>query len=416
MTLSTYTRRFLVAVTTIMLLTALFNFVINPFDLFPVPVIRGINRIKIETEHRQRLTKPYTVARLKPDAVIIGTSRALQIDEQHPGFRPLRAYNLALASATAYENFRYIEHAEAEHHLQLIVYGLDAFAGGDGTYTGFNEDRLAVSADGHPNRNLALTHLEDYVPALLSLDAFRSSINTIAYQPPFRINNPRRYMRSIDRKELLEEGGHHRKFVDIEASYLRDAVQMNDYTGNSSTDTAARVSNLKSLRRIIRFSYRHKIRLMIFISPSHARMMEVWRVSGMWTALEDWKRAITEISDEEAKRAQAEPCAIWDFSGYNSITTEAVPAPGDQKTAMKWYTESSHYTMETGDLILDRMLGYHQDDRSVPADFGVRINLTNIEAELKRIRHEQSGYINSHPADIAEIMKLALEVRRHQQH
>ena len=183
MTFFTYTRSFLLAVSAILLVMALINFVINPFDLFPVPAVAGVNRIKTEIEHRQRLTKPYIVAKRKPDAVIIGTSRALQLDDRHPGFKPLRAYNLALASATAYENFRYVQHAEAEHHLRLVVYGLDAFAGGDGIYTGFSEDRLAVSSDGKVNRTLAFAHFEDYVPALLSFDALRSSINTITYAP-----------------------------------------------------------------------------------------------------------------------------------------------------------------------------------------------------------------------------------------
>lgn len=413
MTGKAYTYRLLIALAIILSITGLFNFIINPFDLFPVPVIGGLNRIKIETEHRQRLAKPYIVAKQKPEAVIIGTSRALQIDAHHPAFKPLHAYNLALASATAYENYRYLQHAEAEHPLKLVIYGLDAFAGGGGTYTGFSEDRLAVSANDKPNHAMIFAHFKDYVPALLSFDALRSSINTIAYQPPFKVKNPRRYMRAIDRKDILDEGGHHRKFVNIEASYLREAIQKNKNSGNKNKSVSQQIANLTSLQHIIRFSYQHNIKLIIFISPSHARMMEVWRVSGEWSDLENWKRAVIAIDDEEAKRAGKEPFAIWDFTGYNSITTEPVPAAGDKHTEMKWYTESSHYTMDTGDLILDRILGYHQAHHAVPADFGVKVDRSNIEADLTRIRHEQSRYINTHPADVAEVTALAKDIARH---
>lgn len=411
---SAYLRRFLLALASILLLTALFNFIINPFDLFPIPAINSLNRIKIETEHRQRLTKPYVVAKRKPDAVIIGTSRALQIDAHHPALKPFRAYNLALASATAYENYRYLQHAEAEHHLKLVVYGLDAFAGDGGTYTGFSEDRLAISASGKPNKALFVARFKDYVPALLSFDALRSSINTIAYQPPYQVKNPRRYMRSIDRQDILAEGGHYRKFVDIEAVYLRGAIHTGTHPASDDINVSSWISRLSSLRHIIHFSYQHDIRLIIFISPSHAHMMEVWEVSGKWLDLENWKRAVIAIDDEEAKRANKEPFAVWDFTGYNSITTESVPPAGDKHTSMRWYTEASHYTMDTGDLILDRILGYHQTHHTLPVDFGVKINRSTIEAELARIRHEQARYTQTHPADVAEIKKLASDIARHQ--
>ena len=414
MTDSAFTYRFLIALACVLILTALFNFIINPFGLFPIPAINKLNRIKIETEHRQRLTKPYIVAERKPDAVIIGTSRALQIDDHHPAFNALHAYNLALASASAYENYRYLQHAEAENPLRLVIYGLDEFAGGGGSYTGFSENRLAVTAGGMPNNYLFFSQLKDYVPALLSFDALRSSINTIAYQPPYKVKNPRRYLRSIDRKEMVETYGHNWKFADIEAAYLRKAIHTGTHPESDDITVNTWVSRLTSLRQIIRFSYQHNIKLIIFISPSHAHMMEVWKLSGKWSDLENWKRAIVSIDDEEARKAGGQPFAVWDFSGYNSITTETVPPPDDKHTMMKWYTEASHYTMDTGDLILDRILGYHQPQRILPADFGVTLDRSNIEKNLARIRQEQARYTQTHPADVAAIKALATDIARHQ--
>ena len=44
---------------------------------------------------------------------------------------------------------------------------------------------------------------------------------------------------------------------------------------------------------------------------------------------------------------------------------------------MKNYTENSHYTPQVGNLILNRILSYKEEE--VPEDFGILINQENIE-------------------------------------
>jgi hypothetical protein len=69
--------------------------------------------------------------------------------------------------------------------------------------------------------------------------------------------------------------------------------------------------------------------------------LELFRATGLWNAFEDWKRKVTQIANEEAAASgAAQPFPLWDFSGYNPATIEDVPAPGDLKSEMWWYSLS----------------------------------------------------------------------------
>lgn len=159
-------------------------------------------------------------------------------------------------------------------------------------------------------------------------------------------------------------------------------------------------------------AYREDIDLRLFISPAHARQWETLAVSGLWSKWEEWKRRLTVMNEVEAARAGKSPFPIWDFSGYNSISTEAVPALNDVNIIMRYYIDSSHYTAAAGNLVLDRLFDYHSPERTLPADFGVRITPANIEAHLARIRDERERYRRTHAADVAEIAGIAQEVAK----
>jgi len=46
--------------------------------------------------------------------------------------------------------------------------------------------------------------------------------------------------------------------------------------------------------------------------PIHAAQLEVIRVTGLWQEFEQWERELTEMAP------------VWDFSGYNSITSKSI--------------------------------------------------------------------------------------------
>ncbi len=118
------------------------------------------------------------------------------------------------------------------------------------------------------------------------------------------------------------------------------------------------------------------------------------------------------MNEEEAQRAGQSTFPLWDFSGYNSISTEVVPVLGDTTTIMHWYFDSSHYTPAAGDLVFDRIFNYKSPDRTVPDDFGVLLTNQNIEFHLANIRSDREHYRQSHPDDINEIEAMARKVAK----
>jgi hypothetical protein len=141
---------------------------------------------------------------------------------------------------------------------------------------------------------------------------------------------------------------------------------------------------------------------MIF-GPLHAYIVETRRAIGLQDDYDRMVRGVIQIvAAESAKYPHAPAIAVWDFGGYNSITTEEVPPAGDQ-SPMRWYMDPVHYRPELGNLILDRVFATSNQAQEVPKDFGVRLTPQNVEAVLARMRDDGAQYRVSHLGAIAMI-------------
>ena len=95
------------------------------------------------------------------------------------------------------------------------------------------------------------------------------------------------------------------------------------------------------------------------VKQKQTTQYEAIEVAGLWSTFEEWKREVTKITP------------VWDFSGYNSVTIEPI---GDR---MNNYLNSSHYSTETGTLILNRILSFQP--QTIPDNFSVYLTPENIE-------------------------------------
>ena len=168
---------------------------------------------------------------------------------------------------------------------------------------------------------------------------------------------------------------------------------------------------LEEYRRALKIAHERKIDLRLVIGPSHARQWETLAISGLWPTWESWKRLLVLINEQEARSAMTKPFPLWDFSGYNIITTEAFPAMTDKKTQMQWYWDSSHFKKETGDLVLSTIFDHGKSSPSIPGGFGRLLSSHNIEHQLSLIREARLKYQRTHGVDVAEIEGLAKGIR-----
>ena len=149
---------------------------------------------------------------------------------------------------------------------------------------------------------------------------------------------------------------------------------------------------MNNFEQIVEFCRQHNIELIVFISPSHATQWEALRVTDRWESFEQWKRKMVDITP------------VWDFSGYNSITTEPI------KEVMINYVDNSHYTPKIGELVLNRILSY--DVGKVPPDFGVLMTPENIDNHLANIRADREKWAKNRSNEVQLVKTIKRNIQK----
>jgi hypothetical protein len=391
-----YTFRLISGIAGILLCLCLFNWFINPYDIFQSPVIKGLNSYKSEVSRHTRLSKVYRVNRVKPDVILLASSRGLAVPESLLSDKGMRGLNLSLTSASTYELLRMMQHAQAVHPLKKAILALDeSFTGGK--QSGFLENRLSVNYDNTVNKEAWLRELKDRFQGLLSADALRASIRTIMKQDEDPESKNAEHYRA---QRIYEAGGHRQMFRNMEASMF------SKYKGDENrcmlpdeSDKLLQSENFIYFKKIIEMAYKEKIDLVIYFSPVHARLYEAECMVGMRGAYNNMKRRVVSAVKNMADQYHVSPYPVWDFSGYNRVTIEDVPEANDIKDIMTWYWEGSHYTRKAAVKVFERMFA----NKDTPAGFGLKISTANIEEHLEKVNKQRVGYLRSHQGDITEL-------------
>ncbi|MDB5446877.1 MAG: hypothetical protein JWQ97_2194 [Phenylobacterium sp.] len=379
-------------------LVALFNLLVDPFGVWRLVEIPGVNAEKTRSAVG-RFAKAHAVRTFQPRAVILGTSRTrIGLDPTHPGWADGAgpAYNLAFGGATMGEVRDYFELATREAPVKVAVVGLDFWM--------FNASRPANEE--FDAARLRSGGLVRDLPKLLLANALEPSWKTLVYNHDLAA-----------RREPLEVSQHydghgawaadrpykHREsFIGANQAYLTQEYFPPPRRVFCLADPARGVNTLAQLQQMLDLARQRHVKLTLFFSPAHAREAEVARAAGLWPTYEAWKRQVTAL-------AAAAGTPLWDFSGYNSITTEAVPPLDRPQARMAHYWESAHYKEVLGGMILDRISGRSNPD--IPADFGLRLTAADIEARLAADRAARAAYAAAQPQQVAEVARLAAESR-----
>src|SRR5665213_2671720 len=118
-------------------------------------IISAANGPSLETVAGfERVLKPVWLSSTHPEIVVVGSSRI------RDAFDPvliekktaLRVFNYGVSSVSAYETRRFAQDAASQPTVKTIIVSLDGFTGGTAgqSSSGFDETRLAVTANGNP--------------------------------------------------------------------------------------------------------------------------------------------------------------------------------------------------------------------------------------------------------------------------
>lgn len=352
-----------------LLLIATINFVVDPYGLFRNYDVKGFNQQKEGVRSKIRFVKALELPLRKPETIIIGSSRV------HDGMNPESAllrqyppvYNLGIDMMRIHEMKEYFKHAIVNGDVKRAIIGLDFFM--------FNSLEKVNASFDHELVGRKIQS-EDYLAiSLFSREALMDSYSTIKLsraQP--------------DRKEFLGTGYRPGKYVFYK---VKDFEKLHYYTNwVFLTSTPQATKYYASMRldddvfadfeEILSVCNQRRIDCRLYISPAHVGLDgEGIRAAGKWEMFENWKRRVAQISFEHG-------LPLWDFSGYNSVTTEPVTTP------MKYYWDSSHFNEMVGNWIVARVM--EKPEVAAPTDFGEKIFPANIEDHLAKIRNSRDKY------------------------
>ncbi len=386
-----YVLRTLIIIISLLVILGLFNFSIDPYGMFESPKVEGRNKYKPEAWEWVGY-KASAIKDHKPKIVILGTSRTeIGINPKHKVFAGQVAYNAAISGGDFSAVTKYFDYANKVASPKEIIIGLD--------FHTFNIHNIGTSDQGVDpfNANDSIYKVFNKVKVALSFRTLITSLATFGAQDTTILRwapsdegiiNP-----ESQEERILKNNYQESLFVHDEQE-----VPAREYLVPYSFYHATFNENdpINLFRHIIKEAYGKNIKLTFFISPAHARYWELIYRLGLWKQFNTWKRLLVTALNQEAQISKKSAFPLWDFSGYNTITTEKVPAKDDEKSRMRWYWESSHYRKEAGDLVLDKMFANEKN----PSDFGVLLTPENIEEHIVLTNMARQNYLQSHMVNV----------------
>jgi hypothetical protein len=336
---------------------------------------------------KERIRHAIAIRRFHPTTLVLGSSRIRMLFPQKQGTSKMQNYNAYLNVGSMYEIWRYFQFAQTVQKLDQVVIGLDlkSFlldgAIGKGTQD-FNEKRLSTIP-----WEYVPTLFKDYAHLLYSRAATKASLI------------------QIHKKILKEEN--QPSFTDIFLRHFLHHIICQPQTRIQSDGPPLQVPpsvmlnmnlSLNYLQQIVASAHRDNIDLRLVI-PSYHAIRTVVSTSQDSSLYDVWERKLVQLLEQEAMQyPETKPFPLWDFSGFNSITTEPIPSIEDPSLSMLWFIDESHLNKAGGEFVLDRIFG--TDTAKIPEDFGVLLNINNIEAHLQNLHEQEESFYGTHPEAI----------------
>ncbi|MGK5594572.1 MAG: hypothetical protein ACSNEK_04355 [Parachlamydiaceae bacterium] len=367
-----FLKTFLFSLVPSLLLIAALNVLVDPLDILHPFQLPRFNAVKIMVHDHMRTYKAYKVLKKKPAAIFLGSSRVMA------GLNPadLEAitgedcYNCGLAGVNFEDIYEYFLHAlYAQPNLKTVVLGLDSF--GFNTHKGPRE-KLPKILQGKESVFLS------YFPFIFSYKALECSFRTIFanfFEKPNSFFLPNGL---VDPALAVDDKTN--PLLGKELDYIKDIHQNGMYKTFKVDEKA-----LDMFTSLVSICRERNINLKVFINPPQALYWEALFQHGYWESLEELKRKLANIHP------------LWDFGGFNIVTTKD---PVLEEFGSLYY-ECSHFRPLLGKVILDTLFGRNQSS----VQFGHLLLPNTIEDKLAMMRKERDKWAEAHPDMVSELEK-----------
>lgn len=333
--------------------------------------------------------KTYALARFQPGIVYVGNSRTeLGLPTRSALFGGRNVFNGGLSGASLGDAIAMVRHANAVSRLETVVWGIDApsFSMDIGN-TDF--DRDLVAGDRFYLARRGLIDMKRALTTDMTMDSIRLLRGTFGRtcHSSLVFHGQRDDACVLDRIDGW--GGTGKAVVPRLREFMRGA-------GPTAEAMSALDNSVAGLCRS-----GAKVRL--YVNPTHAMTVDALYRAGKWAAMEAWQGRLAGLGQRH--RAAGCDVRIFDFSGFNSITTEAIPQASGSYDMM-YYWETSHYRVNVGEMVLNRMFGRGD---GVPADFGVELTPAAVAAHLAGQRAARDHYHLVRPLESRMVVDVVAE-------
>jgi hypothetical protein len=371
--MQSYLKIYLLCFVALLSVVAGLNFVIDPNGRFRVIDRAGFNQVKISDVPDSRQGKANALRQCDYGTVILGSSRAeTGIFPRSKQFIDKPIYNAALIGTSMRELGDMADYVVAHQDPETIVIGLDF---------------LMFSALRDTAGDLSIDTLD------ASITTLNWNMQGIALRCYFNGHNDKRGTRV----------NHREAFDTILEIYIRNPSLYGDFELNEPY--------LARLEETVRMLRAESVDVKLFISPLHAVLLELLNNEGLMPSFRDWKRALVAmVARLNADKGTKQELKLWDFSGYNSVTTEVIPEAGS-KQQMQWYRDPAHYRVAAGNLVLKRLLDSAEPIDDMPPDFGMIITADTIEARFALEDERARAFRNAQPDEVRRTFEIAATAR-----
>jgi hypothetical protein len=368
------------------------NYVVDPYLTHQWDTA-AVQRLRPPRERLSVWSKTYAVARYRPDIIYLGNSRTeVGMPAPLPAFEGRTVFNGALSGASAGDVMAMARHVLNVSLPEVVVWGVDApsFSLVVGTH---DFDRELVATGGNYFVQRALLNIK----RSLTVDMTRDSIMLLAGR-----------FGAVCRSSLALYGQHDEQCLANRiggwgGTATAVAPRVSEYVRGAGPSPQAMTEFVGTLSSMCQ----RAIRVRLYINPTHAMTQDALYWSGKWNGMEQWLRTITgKVADARRGGCDAK---LYDFSGFNSVTTEEIPQVSQRKE-MLYYWEPSHYRANVGRMIIQRMFG--GEDDVAADDFGIELRPEMLDRHLEAGRQARDAYHQQHPQEARLAQQLARALQK----
>lgn len=366
----------------LLMLIAVAGLIVDPSGFF---YFRGIflgNKVDKIILTTPLSTKPMILSTLKPEAVIIGSSRAgrgYNLKSFNAAGLPVKTYNMGIPGMIMEEAALLVDHLKDNHELTDIFLALD-FGMFNTSYHARQEFKNLKSGKFSAHGSF-MEKIRLYKTTLFSPDAIK------ALDQKSRVTTDvSGFFTTGSVQQWLKTNGHRKNTRHIEKLMVSNRKQNPNYP-----------AQIERFKQTIEILSNVQKRVHIFVNPVHFRRLVIYSMTDQQQNYLLWLDDVIRIMCKKST-PQYQP-KLTVFSGVNEITTEKFPDMGDTETRMRWYWELSHFNSSVGAMVLQQL----NAQESSSDHFGSVLTCSNRGTFIARFEDDWNDFMATHPEIVREI-------------